>query len=165
MARLRLKAENKLGSGHHSDVYLAPLELPKPLTARTPSGAVAVAAKLAYPRREARSLLENEGSVYNAFPRHLQEEWCGYNLVPPIKYPVPVGAVVPKFFGYYKPVFDPNDLHVSDEIKEEVRHCIEGLSPILLMEHCGQPIDSSAFSYDDKSVSPLLLVLDFADLF
>ena len=165
MARLRLKAENKLGSGHHSDVYLAPLELPKPLTARTPSGAVAVAAKLAYPRREARSLLENEGSVYNAFPRHLQEEWCGYNLVPPIKHPVPVGAVVPKFFGYYKPVFDPNGLHISDEVKEKMRHCIEGLSPILLMEHFGQAIDSSAFSYDDKSVSPLLLVLDFADLF
>ncbi|THH09022.1 hypothetical protein EW146_g8805 [Bondarzewia mesenterica] len=154
VAHLRISKASKLGEGHHSTVYLSALTLPRPLSARTPTGEVSVACKMAHAlTREARRLLRNEGDIYNSFPKHLQEEWCGLNVLPPLRTPVPVAAVVPKFYGYYKPVYEEGKFVDQDEgMREEIRRCIEGLSPILLVEHCGQPIESecSTFTTDDK---------------
>ncbi|KAF7361064.1 hypothetical protein MSAN_01137300 [Mycena sanguinolenta] len=109
IARLNLSSAPILGTGNHSVVCRAALRLPPPLSAsaaRSSTGEVAVAAKTAHSGSEARALLRNEGKMYDAFPKHLQEDWCGLNLVAPIVHPVPVGAVVPKFYGYYVPVME-----------------------------------------------------------
>ena len=53
---------------------------------------------------------------------------------------VPVGAVVPQFYGYYVPD-DPNQ-------STEQRF----LSPILLLEHCGVSVDPLKLNADDKCV-------------
>jgi len=101
IAFLCLRKIHKIGSGHHSIVFSAPFTLPHPLKARTiNSHHVTVAAKVALPDQRARNFLDNEGKMYNALPRHLQEEWCGFNIVDGLGgRPVPVGAVVPKFYG------------------------------------------------------------------
>ncbi|KAI0320272.1 hypothetical protein OF83DRAFT_1169479 [Amylostereum chailletii] len=151
VAHLQLHKKCFLGQGHHSDVYLAPLRLPEPLGARTPTGEVSVACKMARPAESARALLDNEGDIYARFPKHLQEEWTGLNLVPPIKMPVPVCPVVPKFFGYYKPVVDDTILEGAEEsLKDKITVWVEGLTPILLLEHCGTPIEPSKFSMYEK---------------
>lgn len=142
IAHLYLTRASRLGVGHHSSVYRSSLRLPRPLAARSPNNLVTVAAKVSLARRSARELLVNEAETYNAFPKHLMEEWCGYNLVPGLRYPVSVGAVVPKFFGYYIPDFvgyDDNDpCHPAQA------------SPILLLEECGEPVAPWDFSIDEK---------------
>jgi hypothetical protein len=47
--------------------------------------------------------LEREAKNYQEFPRHFFEHWSGYNVLPPLHDPVPVGALVPQFYGYYVP--------------------------------------------------------------
>ena len=123
-AELYLDPEEVVGVGNHSNVYRATLTLPKGLSARTPDGKVTVVAKTAFPHSEHRNLLHNEAKIFNSFPKHLSEEWCGYNMVSPLSWPVPVGPVVPKFYGYYMPIGEKKDK----------------LSPILLMEECGTPV-------------------------
>ena len=137
VAHLNLASAPLIGQGHHSYVYRARFRLPEPLTARSPSGEVTVAAKVAVDESEARGLLENEGKTYNQFPKHLMEDWCGLNLVPPLKNPVPVRAVVPKFYGYYKRDFEGVD--GSDDKNPDA-------SPILLIEECGNQFDFSAYT-------------------
>ncbi|KAJ6589323.1 hypothetical protein B0H19DRAFT_235705 [Mycena capillaripes] len=104
IAYLNLSSAPRLGVGNHSVVHRAALRLPRPLAGRSPTGEVTVAAKAGFSGEEARRLLHNEGKIYDAFPKHLMEDWCGLNLVAPITHPVPVHAVVPKFYGYYVPV-------------------------------------------------------------
>ncbi|THG93598.1 hypothetical protein EW026_g7678 [Hermanssonia centrifuga] len=86
-------------------LYLAPSE-PNPLSAHSRNGRVVVAAKTAFPVLSARKLLANEAKIYDKFPKHLMQDWCGYNLVTPIGHPVPVGPIVPKCYGYYVPEND-----------------------------------------------------------
>ncbi|KAF8333631.1 uncharacterized protein EI90DRAFT_2916492 [Cantharellus anzutake] len=164
VAELRLSLSYKLGSGSHSDVYLVPLRLPRPLSARTPTGEVSVACKMAHDRScEARELLENEASVYASLPSHMFEEWNGYNLLTPeFRDPVPVGPVAPKFFGYYKATYDPEyyaeeEKDLDEESRESTKAFIEGLSPILLMEHCGEQIDPDEMPEDDRDECMSLL--------
>ncbi len=147
VAELRLSLNWKLGVGNHSDVYLVPMRLPRPLSARTPTGEVAVACKMAHERSDhGLELLDNEAKIYSSFPDHFFEEWIGYNLLTPkFKDPVPVGPIAPKFYGYYKPIYDSEyyaeeERDLDDESKANVKSFIEGLSPILLMEYCGEPI-------------------------
>ncbi|KAK7017626.1 hypothetical protein R3P38DRAFT_3559692 [Favolaschia claudopus] len=121
IAYLNLSCAPTLGTGNHSAVFRANLRLPQPLSARSSTGEVTVAAKTGYPGDQARELLSNEGKIYSGFPKHLQEDWCGYNLVAPIAHPVPVGAVVPKFYGYYVPVMED----VEREKQETVRVWME----------------------------------------
>ena len=125
-AELYLDADRSqlVGIGNHSNVYRATLTLPKGLSARTPDGKVTVVAKTSFPDPGDRALFDNEAKIFDSFPRHLSEEWCGYNMVSPLSWPVPVGPVVPKFYGYYMPI---------GEKKDE-------LSPIMLMEECGTPV-------------------------
>ncbi|KAJ7641270.1 hypothetical protein FB45DRAFT_738095 [Roridomyces roridus] len=156
IAHLDLSAAPLLGTGNHSVVHRASLLLPTPLTGRSPTGQVLVAAKTGFSNSEARQLLQNEGKIYGAFPKHLQEDWCGYNLVAPITHPVPVGAVVPKFYGYYVPVME--DQRETDEkfaLQRFQRTASyrewEKQSPILLLEECGSPIESHKFTPDERS--------------
>ncbi|KAJ7983030.1 hypothetical protein DFH06DRAFT_1172208 [Mycena polygramma] len=133
---LYLTRQSRIGCGHHSNVYRASFSLPAPLD----SGHMAVVAKLAVPRKEAREFLHHEAATYDSFPAHLRQEFCGYALVPGIKYPVPVGAVVPKFFGYYIPEHPGYD---AGNVAEP--------SPILLLEECGNPVDPQILSHDNKA--------------
>ena len=96
--------------------------------------------------------LVREGQNYQSFPNHLFEHWSGYNLVPPLRDPVPVGAVVPQFYGYYVPERPQNpDNHACNGVGGEY------LSPILLVEDCGVPIDKTKLDQTDKITCGSLL--------
>ena len=84
--------------------------------------------------------LAREAENYQRFPKHFFEHWSGYNLLPPLDDPTPVGPLVPQFYGYYVPKQD-----VSEGNKTTKRY----LSPILLIEHCGKPMQA-VHSIDDK---------------
>ncbi len=45
--------------------------------------------------------LKQEAKNYQKFPAHFFQHWNGYNIVPPLHDPTPIGAVVPQFYGYY----------------------------------------------------------------
>ena len=79
--------------------------------------------------------LAREARNYQQFPKHFFEHWSGFNILPPIHDPTPVGPLVPQFYGYYAP---------KDKNTERY------LSPILLLEHCGNPINPETLSIDDK---------------
>ncbi|KAI0672151.1 hypothetical protein C8Q78DRAFT_729494 [Trametes maxima] len=73
IAHLYLKERNRLGRGHHSIVYRAPLELR--LDPHSPhSRRVSVAVKAAGQTCGAHRMLNQEADIYNAFPRHLMED-------------------------------------------------------------------------------------------
>ena len=143
VAHLHLAHQNRMGVGNHSLVHRATLTLPTPLSAHSRNGRVTIAVKTAFSRASARKLLVNEAKMYNLFPEHLSQDWCGYNLVKPIRHPVPVGPVVPKFFGYYMPVGAYSGLHYAHDVSK-------GTSPILLLEECGNPIVPEKLSADDR---------------
>lgn len=143
-AHLYLHEQNRMGTGSHSAIYRAPFTLPPPLSAHSRNGNVTVAAKLSFANLSDRRLLNNEGAMYSKFPRHLMEDWCGYNFVPPIKHPVPVGPVVPKFYGYYL----PEGLSIDDALNCDLP------SPILLMEDCGKPVEPEKLTLDQQYVLP-----------
>ncbi|KAI0329800.1 hypothetical protein GY45DRAFT_1435189 [Cubamyces sp. BRFM 1775] len=158
VAHLHLRQKSRLGMGNHSFVYHAPLTLPPPLSAYSPTGQVTVAAKLAFPHCSAHALLHNEARAYSAFTEDAQHEYCGYNIIPPCYYPVPVVPIVPKFYGFYLPVGD--DGKFMDEFalhEKEHRNCSGGsckvpwISPILLMEECGQPVKPHKFTMDQRT--------------
>ncbi|KAI0821235.1 hypothetical protein BC629DRAFT_1459377 [Irpex lacteus] len=135
VAHLYLHQKNRLGVGHHSLVYRAPLTLPPPLSASSRNGQVTVTAKLALFNTDDWDMLKHEAEIYNRFPKHLSEDWCGYIRINPIKHPVPIGPVVPKFYGYYEPVGD-------DDKKR--------WSPVLLLEECGRPIEAKDLNSDQR---------------
>lgn len=143
-AHLHLARQHRLGAGHHSLVHGAALTLPPPLSAYSRTGAVRVAAKTAFPVASARELLAAEAQMYAGFPAHLSQDWCGYNLVTPIRHPVPVGPVVPKCYGYYVPTRDGEEL--CDPLD------VDAPSPILLLEECGKPIEPEDFTLDQRYV-------------
>ncbi|KAI9566196.1 hypothetical protein HD554DRAFT_2118247 [Boletus coccyginus] len=103
---------------------------PVPRTAR-----FRVAAKLSVPGDRH---LEREANNYLEFPAHFFQHWTGYNVIPPLHDPTPLGAVVPQFFGYYTP-----DTPSGSDCENEY------FSPILLIEHCGKPIRANKLSIDD----------------
>ena len=80
-AHLYLSSSNLCGEGNHSFVYHAPMMLPAPLTARTPTRQVTVLAKTSFPESEHRDLLRQEGIIYDSFPQWMMEDYCGYNIV------------------------------------------------------------------------------------
>ncbi|KAG7442741.1 uncharacterized protein BT62DRAFT_1079115 [Guyanagaster necrorhizus] len=125
IATLDLSGAPLLGKGGHSAVRKAGIRLPVPLTTQTGDPHVSVAAKLAFSLSEDRELLENEGRIYDAFPDHLQESYCGYNLVASMDHPVPVGACVPKFFGYYVPVQEEEEASRRQEALNRIKKEVE----------------------------------------
>ncbi|SJL08766.1 uncharacterized protein ARMOST_12136 [Armillaria ostoyae] len=126
IATLNLSGAPRLGKGSHSVVLKAALRLPTPLKTQTGDPCVSVAAKLALINCADRELLENEGRVYDAFPEHLQESYCGYNLVDPMDHPVPVGACVPKFFGYYVPVQEGREATWRQKALKRIKEQVDG---------------------------------------
>ncbi|KAK7691149.1 hypothetical protein QCA50_006252 [Cerrena zonata] len=106
---------------------------PHPLTAT-----VRVTAKIS---RKYDEHLEREARNYQSFPSHFFEHWNGFNLINPLHDPVPVGAVVPQFYGYYK----PDDKAVTEFDKNKY------LSPILLLENCGEQVTADELSRDDRN--------------
>ncbi|KAG2126547.1 hypothetical protein DEU56DRAFT_742871 [Suillus clintonianus] len=83
--------------------------------------------------------LAREASNYQSFPDHFFQHWNGYNVMPPLHDPVPVGALCPQFYGYYTPD-DPSDGTGRPDY----------LSPILLLEYCGQEINPDELCLDDR---------------
>jgi hypothetical protein len=83
--------------------------------------------------------LEREAKNYQQFPSHFFEHWNGYNVIPPLHDPVPVGAVCPQFYGYYTPD-DPTDGTSHPDY----------LSAILLLEYCGKEINPEELNKDDR---------------
>ncbi|KAI0297776.1 hypothetical protein B0F90DRAFT_1869703, partial [Multifurca ochricompacta] len=127
---LDLRYHKCLGEGNHSIVFLAPLTLPSPENAPPMCGAVAV--KLATLDED--KVLINEARIYSAFPRELQEGQ-GPDLPP----------IVPKFYGYYRASQEAfNDQCLVGEFteaeREEIRMILRYISPLLLLEPCGQQI-------------------------
>jgi hypothetical protein len=103
-------------------------------------GAVAVKAA---PNPYERNMLLNEATIYDAFPRELQE---GTAHAPPI---------VPKFYGYYVPSLkafrsyaDNNKLTKED--REKLEKIIRCITPILLVEPCGKEIRAWSLSSKDR---------------
>ncbi|KAJ7583587.1 hypothetical protein C8J56DRAFT_1055338 [Mycena floridula] len=80
--------------------------------------------------------LEREGKAYQKLPSHMFQHWSGYNIIKPVYSPVPIGPIVPQFYGYYVPE--------SSESKDQY------LSPLLLLENCGVPINMESLSPDDS---------------
>ncbi|KII90866.1 hypothetical protein PLICRDRAFT_52573 [Plicaturopsis crispa FD-325 SS-3] len=146
-AEVFLASSNLKGSGNHSHVYSASVCLPLPLrAAHSRNGHARVALKTAMRERGDREMLAHEARTYAALPRHLMQAYTGLNLVTPLKFPVPVGAVVPKFFGYYVPDF-AEDVGTDAEPWEKS-------SPLLLLEDCGTPLDVAGehvLSMDQKT--------------
>jgi len=85
--------------------------------------------------------LDREAENYQQFPKNFFEYWSGYNILPPIHDPTPVGPLVPQFYGYYV---------VKKEDSKQNTSTNRMLSPILLLEHCGNPINPKQLSIDDK---------------
>jgi hypothetical protein len=100
-----------------------------------------VAAKLSRPYD---AHLGREANNYQSFSAHLFEHWSGYNIIQPLHDPVPVGAVLPQFYGYYVP-----EKNLDDDSPY--------LSAILLMENCGIPIDPESLDQDDQNKCASLL--------
>ena len=147
-----------LGEGHHSTVRRAPLLLPSPLSAFGQHRMVTVAVKRSFATVSARKFLRHEAGIFSLLPRHLQEEYCGYNLVSPIRHPVPVRPVVPKFYGYYVPIAEDGTWRDDgyEGRREDDLTQAPGTSPLLLMEECGDPVVPEKFNIDDRCVFPLL---------
>ncbi|KAH9848129.1 hypothetical protein C2E23DRAFT_469180 [Lenzites betulinus] len=160
IGHLHLRSDNRLGEGHHSHVYRVPLTLPEPLSAHSHTGQVTVAAKLAIGECTAHFLLHNEARVYEQFPQQAQQEYCGFNIVPPCRFPVPVGPIVPKYYGFYLPFDEDGDTWdiTAEEAREVHQECTEDEpceldwpSPILLMEECGEPVQPEKFTIDQRT--------------
>ncbi|ESK84426.1 hypothetical protein Moror_6227 [Moniliophthora roreri MCA 2997] len=80
--------------------------------------------------------LSREGLNYQKFDPTISEHWTGYNVAYPLHEPTPCGAITPAFYGFYKP--------------REEEDTEEYLSPILLLEDCGQPISPETLCLDDR---------------
>jgi hypothetical protein len=87
--------------------------------------------------------LGNEARNYEKFPSHFFEHWNGFNVMRPLRDPVPVGAVVPQFYGCYVP---------KNETSQDTDggHSRSYLSPILLLENCGTPVQPEDLNRDDR---------------
>lgn len=97
-----------------------------------------VAVKLSLPDDEH---LAHEAENYQRFPMHFFQHWSGYNVVPPIHDPTPARAIVPQFYGYYV---------LEDAPEGERDAAAPFLSPIIILEDCGVPIEIEDLSLDDK---------------
>ncbi|KAG2748645.1 hypothetical protein P692DRAFT_20833328, partial [Suillus brevipes Sb2] len=107
---------------------------------------VSVVAKLSF---EHDPHLAREAANYQSFPDHFFQHWNGYNIISPLQDPVPVGALCPQFYGYYRP-----DNPTDSKYSRRPRY----LSPILLLEHCGREIDPDELCQDDKQECASLML-------
>ena len=102
-----------------------------PQHAYPPTTKVRVIAKLSLGDDEH---LDTEATNYQKFPIHFFKHWNGSNVVAPLDDPTSAGAVVPQFYGFYVP-----------EQKHE-----RYLSPIMLIEDCGVPVNPKELDINDR---------------
>lgn len=109
---------------------------------------------------------EDQEQLDPARRRHLMEHFTGFNIMTPhLAHPVPVGAVLPKLYGYYIPCDESEDVVKAQNTDknpadywrtrdygnaEKNKPPKNILSPILLMEDCGTPINPHAMTIDDR---------------
>ncbi|KAI4522799.1 hypothetical protein K525DRAFT_268534 [Schizophyllum commune Loenen D] len=173
VAHLYLAKDKKHGTGHHSFVYQAELDVARTLLpgyrpeSSTPSivtdaqqeilaatlplrdpefagvpglappiARVCVAAKLSIRGDEH---LAHEARMYTRFPPELAQHRKGSADFNELNYDVTLGAVIPQFFGYYVPVEKPKDGGY--------------LSPIMLVESCGTPIEGRSLNKLEKQTT------------
>ncbi|KAG8857580.1 hypothetical protein FRB96_005598 [Tulasnella sp. 330] len=106
-----------------------------------------VAAKMAGKRQEEMPHLINEAKTYHNFPQYLSCDWSGYQQVPPVHVPQPCCAVVPKSYGFWVPEVTYSKLSNGVEVK---KNDVSRLSPILLLEECGDPINVEVLTLDQR---------------
>ena len=107
--------------------------------------------------------LPREARNYQTFAPHLSTHYNGYNLMPPFLDPVPCGAVVPQFYGYYVPddrvapvvgerIAVAAAGGVERDLKAKKKHDFGYRSPILLVENCGNPLGDviGTMNIDDR---------------
>lgn len=131
-----------LGVGGHSHVFRARLSLPVPLTAKSRSGDVFVAAKTSLSDLQSHNMLRHEARFYaKAIPPHMCEDWTGHQFVADAIYDdgstgvLPIAAVTPKFYGFYVP---------------EHWNYRGMVSSIMLVEECGVPIDREELKAEER---------------
>ncbi|KNZ76234.1 hypothetical protein J132_11104 [Termitomyces sp. J132] len=95
--------------------------------------------------------LVREAANYESFEKHMFQHWSGFNVLPPMHDPIPVGALVPQFYGYYVPESEFDDEDEDEENTEGNDEDLGYLSPILLLEDCGSPVDPKELTYDQKN--------------
>lgn len=138
-----MKPEMPRLKSHQHAPYCEHLDdgIPRPRTAK-----VSMTAKLTIPDDKKyddygshTAHLRREAKNYCAFREFMFEHWNGYNIIYPCRDPIPVGAVVPQFYGYYVP----------DESNAPIE---EGkfMSPILLLEHCGKAVQMSDLTLEER---------------
>ena len=155
---LRLSAKRMHGRGHHSSVYRATLIPPAPLTtnSRSKDGEMTVIAKMAFDDAEDVKHLYHEAGILHQLSReryrHLQQEWCGLNVIRNLRHAVPIGPVVPKFYGFYVPEYRISDKTCDDCMSRPGYRfrSTERLSPILLTEDCGTPVKPEELSHAQR---------------
>ncbi|KAH9476108.1 hypothetical protein JR316_0011679 [Psilocybe cubensis] len=122
-----------------------------PLTAR-----VSVAAKLSS-NDDSEDHMPTEALNYQEFPKHFFEHRTGYTWLGRdyagdlYDSPVPSGAVVPQFYGYYQADW-------RDENNKNLKGKREHLSSILLLEDCGTPINPDEMTVDDRNECASLFI-------
>jgi hypothetical protein len=92
--------------------------------------------------------LVREATNYQKFPEHFFHHYNGYSIIGQLHTIVPTSAIVPQFYGYYTPRKD------TEGTSNQPRY----LSPILLLEHCGEPIDPEELSVEDQEECASLLL-------
>ena len=171
IAHLYLKNENRLGTGHHSSVYSAPLRL-RLSEVSAEESTVRVATKTASGSCGAHKMLHLEAGVYDAFPRHFMEDQyyaAGPTGAPTLVTP-PFGAddqgsgaacwvepaVVPKFYGYYAAVGPDGSVitPMHSQCGIDASCSVSWPTRILLVEECGKPVFPEIFSHEQKCASP-----------
>lgn len=119
--------------------------------------------------------LWSEARNYQTFDQHMFEHWSGLNKLPEENL-CSVGALVPQFYGYYVPQLkdDEKEGHVTrncsiqgdnqTEGGEEMPKVIRGyLSPILLIEDCGESVSFRQLSvHEQNEVVALILRFNLA---
>ncbi|KAF8557553.1 hypothetical protein OG21DRAFT_1494727 [Imleria badia] len=91
--------------------------------------------------------LAGEAGNYQNFPEHFFHHYNGYTVIKQLHTIVPVNAIVPQFYGYYVPKKDEANPGQPSY-----------LSPILLLEHCGNPIDPEELSDEDQEECASMLL-------
>lgn len=104
-----------------------------------PIARVSVAAKLGI---KGDDHLAREARMYARFPAALSQHHRGTTRCTEIDEPVPYGAVVPQFFGYYVPCDEPKDKGY--------------LSAILLVEACGTSIEGKTLNSHERRTTASL---------
>ncbi|KAH9924994.1 uncharacterized protein BXZ73DRAFT_50319 [Epithele typhae] len=141
---LFLDDQNKLADGRRSSVFRTPLIAtlgPRDQKRKH----VRVVAKVADDRCRSHHLLRQEAKAYAAFPREFYVR--SKPTAPPI---------VPKFYGYYVPINSKGESLERDhpgcnEYATSQCHVHRWPKAILLMEDCGEQIDTACMPFSERN--------------